>query len=96
MVHKFFENVPKHKFEKRELRQGEKEENIVLEFTPSDNKPMYVAVIYDVWPNKESLEFYSAAAITMDPPPEIAETGHERCIVPIPENLVGLLKNPHQ
>lgn len=88
LVHKFFENVRKHKFENRELRPGEKEENVVLEFTPSDNRPMYVTVIYDVWPDNKNPEFYSAAAITMDPPPEVAETGHERCIIPIPEEMV--------
>jgi putative SOS response-associated peptidase YedK len=88
VIHKFFENVPKSKFEKRKLKAGEKDENVVLEFEPANGSPMYVAVIYDTWPNSKNPEFYSAAAITMDPPPEIAETGHERCIVPIPEELV--------
>ncbi len=87
-IHRFYENVPKSKFEKTKLKKGEEDQNVVLEFEPSNHEPMYVAVIYDTWPNAKNLEYYSAAAITMHPPPEIAETGHERCIIPIPAELI--------
>lgn len=94
IFNRFFENVPRHKFEKRDLRTGEKPENLVLEFTPSTHQAMYVAVLYDLWPDFKNPEFYSAAAITMEPPPEIAATGHERCIVPIPESLIDAWMTP--
>jgi putative SOS response-associated peptidase YedK len=96
IFNRFFENVPQHKFEHRDLRKDEPEQNLVLEFTPSDHKPMYIAALYDAWPDNNNPQFYSAAAITMDPPPEVAATGHQRCIVPIPEALVDQWLKPGQ
>lgn len=39
-------------------------------------------------PEGDSGGFYTFAAITRDPPPEVLAAGHERCTIPIrPENL---------
>jgi len=85
VVNAFFENVSRHKMEHRDLAPGEREENVVLEFNPSPPHDMLVACL---WSFDERDELYSFAAITDEPPPEVAAAGHDRCIIPIkPENL---------
>lgn len=62
--------------------------NVVLEFHPEPAIPMLVACLWSrcTAPGQEDL--LSFAAITDDPPSEIAEAGHDRCIVSIkPENV---------
>jgi putative SOS response-associated peptidase YedK len=84
----FFENVPKHKAEHRELRPDEKPENLVLEFRPNTHQPMLVACLWSRWSSPGEPDLLSFAAITDEPPPEVAAAGHDRCIVPIkPENV---------
>lgn len=96
VVSAFYENVPRHKVERRELASGEKPENLVLEFRPDPPHDMLVACL---WNHHEGDargegELYSFAAITDEPPPEIAAAGHDRCIIPIkPENVDAWL-NP--
>ena len=42
------------------------------------------------WTHKTDPDVYSFAAVTDDPPPEVAATGHNRCIIAIkPENVVA-------
>jgi len=54
-------------------------------FRPSD---MLVACLWDSWQKPGAPELLSFAAITDDPPPEVAATGHNRCIIPLkPQNL---------
>ena len=83
----FFENVSKHRTERRELGAGEKEENVVLEFRPRPTEDMLVACLWSHWQESgESLLWF--AAITDEPPAEVAAAGHDRCIIPIQrENL---------
>jgi len=93
VVNAFFENVSRHRAEGHELREGEKEENVVLEFHPRPEQEMLVACLYSHWREGDT-ELLSFAAITDDPPAEIAEVGHDRCIIPIrPENVDAWL-NP--
>jgi putative SOS response-associated peptidase YedK len=78
---RFFENVS---------RDGK---NVVLEFSPEDGQPMLVACLWSRWSGPEG-ELLSCAAITDEPPPEVAAAGHDRCIIPIkPENIDAWL-NP--
>jgi putative SOS response-associated peptidase YedK len=95
VVNAFFENVPRHRREGRELRAEEKEENVVLEFRPNTGQDMLVACLWSHWKGAEGEpELLSFAAITDDPPPEVSAAGHDRCIVPIrPENVDAWL-NP--
>jgi putative SOS response-associated peptidase YedK len=83
LVESFYENVARHDFENRELRPGEKAQNLVLHFNPQPPNPMFVACLWDHWQKKGERDLYSFAAITDDPPPEIAATGHNRCIIPL-------------
>lgn len=85
----FYENVPLHKAEGRDLRPGEKEENLVLEFRPNEGGPMLVACLWSHWKGAEGEpDLLSFAAITDEPPPEVAAAGHDRCVIPVrPENV---------
>ena len=83
----FFENVSKHRMEGRELAPGEKEENVILEFRPQPTQEMIVACLWSHWQEGDE-SLLSFAAVTDDPPAEIAAAGHDRCIIPIrPANV---------
>lgn len=96
VVNAFYENVAKHKAEHRELAPGEKEENLVLEFRPNPPHDMLVACLWSHHKGNEAGEgeLFSFAAITDDPPPEIAAAGHDRCIIPIKSANVDAWLNP--
>ncbi|MPW22975.1 hypothetical protein GCT13_40880 [Paraburkholderia sp. CNPSo 3157] len=94
MVDVFYENVSRAKKEGRELGEGEKDENLVLEFKPSDGRTMLVACLWSKWSAPGEPELYSFAAITDEPPKEIAAAGHDRCIVPIRAEYVDAWLNP--
>lgn len=77
----FYENVARHDFERRELHPGEKEENMVLHFNPQIPEPMTVACLWSHWEGEKADPLNSFAAITDEPPPEVAATGHDRCVI---------------
>jgi putative SOS response-associated peptidase YedK len=93
-VEAFFENVPLHRVQRRDLAPGEAEQNVVLEFRPRPACDMLVACLWSPWSGAGERDLLSFAAITDEPPPEVAAAGHDRCIVPIePRNLEAWL-NP--
>ena len=88
VITSFFENVASNLYEKRALKPDEKPRNLVLHFDPEPRTPMLVACLWAHWTGKDGPELFSFAAITDDPPPEIAATGHNRCVIPVkPQNL---------
>lgn len=89
----FYENVSRHRVEGRELAAGEAEENLVLEFRPQPRQEMLVACLYAHW-QEDGEELWSFAAITDEPPPEVAAAGHDRCIIPIREEHLNAWLNP--
>ena len=94
VVNAFYENVNRHKAEGRELAEGEAVENMVLEFRPRPKQDMLVACLCSRWTGSGEPDLLSFAAITDEPPEEVAAAGHDRCIVPIkPENIDAWL-NP--
>jgi putative SOS response-associated peptidase YedK len=90
----FFENVSRHAMEHRELAPGEKEQNVILEFRPNDGQEMLVACLWSHWTGKEAPDLLSFAAITDEPPAEVAAAGHDRCIIPIKPANVDAWLNP--
>lgn len=86
MVDVFYENV------------GRPGGNVVLEFHPEPANPMLVACLWSRWTVPGEPELLSFAAITDEPPPEVAAAGHDRCIVSIkPENVDRWLQpDPHR
>ena len=90
----FFENVSKHKAEGRDLVPGEQEENVVLEFRPKPTQDMLVACLWSQWTGDGEPDLLSFAAITDEPPAEIAAAGHDRCIIPIKPEHIDAWLNP--
>ncbi len=82
VVNAFYENVD---------RDGT---NTVLEFRPRPQQDMLVACLWSHWRGSgDEPDLLSFAAITDEPPPEVAAAGHDRCIVPIkPENVDAWLQ----
>jgi len=88
----FYENVSRHTMEHRELAAGEAGENVVLEFRPRPAQTMFIACLYSNWVGPDE-DLWSFAAITDDPPPEVAAAGHDRCIIQIqPEHIDAWLR----
>ncbi|WP_158898439.1 SOS response-associated peptidase family protein [Burkholderia sp. L27(2015)] len=94
VVNAFYENVNRHRVEHRELAEGEAVENVVLEFKPNPPQDMLVACLWSHWQGKGEPDLLSFAAITDDPPAEIALAGHDRCIVPIKREHIDAWLNP--
>ncbi|MEO8802268.1 MAG: SOS response-associated peptidase family protein, partial [Rudaea sp.] len=93
IVNAFYENVSRHKAEGRELAPGEKEENVILEFRPTPPQDMLVACLWSHWQHGDD-QLDSFAAITDEPPAEIAAAGHDRCIIPIKPEHIDAWLNP--
>ncbi|HEU6456150.1 MAG TPA: SOS response-associated peptidase family protein [Roseateles sp.] len=94
IVNAFYENVKRHDMEHRELAPGEKPENVVLEFKPNPPQDMLVACLWSHWQKVGEPDLLSFAAITDEPPPEVAAAGHDRCIIPIKPEHVDAWLNP--
>jgi putative SOS response-associated peptidase YedK len=90
----FYENVNRHRAEGRELRPGEAVENLVLEFRPRPTQDMLVACLWSRWTAPGEPDLLSFAAITDEPPPEVAAAGHDRCIIPIKPEHIDAWLNP--
>ena len=91
----FYENVPRHKAEGRDLAPDEKPQNVILQFKPDTQGDMLVACLWAHWKGKNGEpELLSFAAITDEPPAEVAAAGHDRCIIPIKPEHVDLWLNP--
>jgi putative SOS response-associated peptidase YedK len=94
VVNAFYEIVSRHRMERRELRPGERDENVVLEFRPNPPEQMLVACLWSHWSMPGQPDLLSFAAITDDPPEEVAAAGHDRCIVPIKPEHIDEWLNP--
>jgi len=84
----FFENVQLHTSEHRVLREGEKAQNVVLQFTPKPAQNMLIACLYSHWTGPTEPDLRGFAAITDEPPADVAAAGHDRCIINLlPEHV---------
>lgn len=92
----FYENVARHDAEHRALAPGEKPENLVLHFVPRPATPMNVACLWSHWQEPGKRDLYSFAAITDDPPSEVAAAGHDRCVVPLKVENVSAWLHPQR
>jgi putative SOS response-associated peptidase YedK len=92
VVESFFENVKLHASERRELHEGEEEQNIVLQFTPNPPQTMLIACLWSHWTDPREPDLRGFAAITDEPPPDVAAAGHDRCIINLrPEHVEAWL-----
>ncbi len=92
----FYENVAQHKFQHRMLAPNEKQKNVILHFNPQPEREMLLACIWSRWisPGKEDL--LSFAAISDEPPEEIAVAGHDRCVIPLMQNNLAEWMDPEK
>lgn len=94
-ANRFYESVHLHDLQQRALAPGEREQNVELVFTPKDGEDLLIACLYTrTEADGDEPAFYSFAAITDDPPPEVAAAGHDRCIVTIREEDIGAWLDP--
>ncbi len=94
VITEFFENVPEYLYQKRELKTGEEEKNLILRFQPRGIKEMYIPCVFDDWEEKDKWDLHSFALITTNPPPEIAATGHNRCPIFLQDKNIIPWLNP--
>ena len=87
VVDPFYENVT------RQDAEGQPH-NVRLEFVPQNHEPMLIACLWSRWRGREGEpDLLSFAAITDEPPPEVAAAGHDRCIITIkPEHVDSWLR----
>jgi putative SOS response-associated peptidase YedK len=92
VVESFFENVKLHTMEDRQLKAGEREQNVVLQFKPEPAQAMYIACLWSHWTDPTEPDQRGFAAITDEPPADIAAAGHDRCIINLkPEHVEAWL-----
>ena len=92
VVQSFYENVRLHASERRELHESEEEQNVVLQFTPYPPQTMLIACLWSHWTDPGEPDLRGFAAITDEPPPDVAAAGHDRCIINLrPEHVEAWL-----
>jgi len=92
VVESFYENVPLHVKEHRELGPEERAQNLVLHFTPNPAQPMLIACLWSHWTEAGEPDVRGFAAITDEPPEDVAAAGHDRCIINVkPEHVESWL-----
>jgi putative SOS response-associated peptidase YedK len=92
VVESFYENVKRHTMEHRDLLAGEAEEYVVLQFKPEPAQTMYIACLWSHWTDPREPDVRGFAAITDEPPADVAAAGHDRCIINLkPEHLEAWL-----
>jgi putative SOS response-associated peptidase YedK len=92
VVESFFENVQLHTMQHRELCAGETAQNVVLQFKPEPQQVMYIACLWSHWTDPKEPDVRGFAAITDEPPADVAAAGHDRCIMNLkPEHLESWL-----
>jgi len=85
VVDTFYENVT-----------GPDGKNRVIQFSPRDGAPMLVACLWSYWVDStgQSPNLLSFAAITDEPEPEVAATGHDRSIINLKPEYIDAWLNP--
>jgi hypothetical protein len=81
VVDSLYENVQLHVKEHRELGAVEKEQHVVLQFTPNPPQTILIACLWSRWTDPREPDLYGFAAITDEPPLDVAAAGHDRCII---------------
>jgi putative SOS response-associated peptidase YedK len=73
VVESFYENV--------QVRTADRRENVVLHFTPEPAQTMLIACLWSHWTDPSEPDIRGFAAITDEPPADVAAAGHDRCVV---------------
>jgi putative SOS response-associated peptidase YedK len=63
-----------------------------LQFTPKPAQSMLIACLYSHWTDAKEPDVRGFAAITDEPPPDVSDAGHDRCIINLlPQHVVSWL-----
>jgi putative SOS response-associated peptidase YedK len=77
--------------------KNEQGKKVLITFNPENRNIMWAPVIFDTWiSNDKKVTFDSFALLTNDPPPEIAEQGHDRCPIFLREDLINTWMRPEE
>jgi putative SOS response-associated peptidase YedK len=79
----FYENV-----------QAPSGQNAVLQFTPRPPQYMLIACLYSHWTGANEADVRGFAAITDEPPPEVAAAGHDRCVINLKPDRIDAWLTP--
>jgi len=79
----FYENV-----------QAPSGQNAVLQFTPRPPQHMLIACLYSHWTGANEADVRGFAAITDEPPPEVAAAGHDRCVINLKPDRIDAWLTP--
>jgi putative SOS response-associated peptidase YedK len=61
---------------------------VVLQFTPDPPETMLIACLWSHWTDPQEPAVRGFAAITDEPPADVAAAGHDRCIINLkPEHV---------
>lgn len=97
LIKKFYEHVAANDYRSSQLKDGVSKsgkKNLILCFEPEVPVEMMVPCLWDVNRQPGQSDLFSCALITDNPPPEISETGHDRCPVFLKEKYLDLWLNP--
>jgi len=92
----FYEHVPRHMAEGRDLRPGELVEDAVVEFRPEPEQYLHAACLWARWTGQGEPDLLSFALITDELPPEVRAAGHDRCIIPLRREDIDDWLDPDQ
>lgn len=93
VVESFYENVDASMYKPN---PGPPNKNRVVQFNALDNADLLIAALYDKWGETKEDRFYSFAALTHEPTPEISLTGHDRLIVALQERNLDVWLSPER
>lgn len=94
VVNAFYEHVTRPRLAPDGTPLEGETNKLILEFKPRPAQDMLVACLWSHWTGAGAPDLYSFAAITDEPPAEVAAAGHDRCVIPIkPEHMDAWL-NP--
>lgn len=94
VVNAFYEHVALPKPNADGVPRDGETEKVILEFKPRPTQDMLVACLWSHWTGDAAPDLYSFAAITDEPPAEVAAAGHDRCIIPIKAENIDAWLNP--
>lgn len=93
VVQSFYENVSSLDYK---LAPSQEQFNRIIQFTPKGNHDLKIACLYDLWGTSPEDQFYSFAALTHEPTPEISQTGHDRLIIALKDENIDPWLSPEK
>jgi putative SOS response-associated peptidase YedK len=91
VVNAFYEHV-----DRPRVAGSPETESVILEYRPRPQQDMLVACLWSRWRGDGNTpDLLSCAAITDNPPEEVAATGLDRCVIPIKAEHLDAWLNPN-